>query len=105
MKNRKASEPATPADLLNDLRSLVVDAEKMLESSVSEHTTEAMTALGERYDAMQERLGDLYDNARQKAAAGAKYADEVIRENPYQTIAIAAGVALLVGVILGRRSQ
>ncbi len=51
MKNHRASEPQTPTDLLNDLRTLVVDAEKMLESSVSEHTDEAVSALRARYEA------------------------------------------------------
>ena len=105
MKNHRASAPQTPADLLNDLRTLVVDAEKMLESSVSEHTDEAMSALRTRYAAAQERVGELYTSAKKNVTAGAKYTDETIRANPYQSIAIAAGVGLLVGVLVGRRSS
>ncbi len=105
MKNRNASEAHTPADLLNDLRTLVVEAEKMMESSVTEHTGEAVNALRARYDAAQERLGVLYTSAKKNVTAGAKYTDETIRANPYQSIAIAAGVALLVGVLIGRRNQ
>jgi len=104
MKNRHTSEPQTPADLLNDLRTLVVDAEKMLESSVSEHTDEAVSALRTRYAAAQERVGELYASAKKNVSAGAKYTDETIRANPYQSIAIAAGVGLLVGVLIGRRN-
>jgi ElaB/YqjD/DUF883 family membrane-anchored ribosome-binding protein len=105
MKNRNNSEPQTPADLLNDLRTLVIEAEKMLESSVSEHTGEALAALRTRYAAAQERFGDLYTSAKKNVTAGAKYTDETIRANPYQSIAIAAGVGLLVGVLVGRRNQ
>ena len=105
MKNRHATENQTPADLLNDLRTLVVEAEKMLESSVSEHTDDAMNALRTRYAAAQERVGELYTSARKNVVAGAKYTDETIRANPYQSIAIAAGVGLLVGVLVGRRSN
>ncbi len=105
MKNRNASESPTAADVLNVIRILVVDAEKMMESSVSEHTGEAMAALRARYDAAQERLGALYSSAKKNVVAGAKCTDEAIRENPYQSIAIAAGVGLLVGVLLGRRSK
>jgi len=43
--------------------------------------------------------------AKKKVVAGAKYTDSTIRENPYRALAIAAGVGLLVGVLLGRRSQ
>jgi ElaB/YqjD/DUF883 family membrane-anchored ribosome-binding protein len=105
MKNRNAPEPQTPADLLNDLRTLVLEAEKMMESSVSEHTGDAMNALRTRYAAAQERVGELYTSARKNVVAGAKYTDETIRANPYQSIAIAAGVGLLIGVLVGRRSN
>jgi ElaB/YqjD/DUF883 family membrane-anchored ribosome-binding protein len=104
MKNR--STPAqTPKELLNDLHALVADAEKMVGNSLSEHTDEAVSALRDRFESAQERLGELYEGARTKVAAGAKYTDETIRANPYQSIAIAAGVGLLVGVLLGRRNQ
>ncbi len=105
MKNQTATTAKTPKELLNDLHALVADAEKMMGDSLSEHTGDAIGALRERFDAAQERLGELYTGARQKVAAGAKYTDESIRENPYQSMAIAAGVGLLVGVLIGRRNQ
>ena len=104
MKNNKTSAQ-TPKDLLNDLHALVADAEKMMGDSISEHTADAVSALRVRYDAASERMGELYDGARKRVVAGAKCTDEAIRENPYQSIAIAAGVGLLVGVLLGRRSK
>ena len=103
MKHRNDPAPQTPADLLNDLRTLVLEAEKMLEASATEHTGEALDALRARFTAAQERLGDIYESAKKNVTAGAKYTDETIRANPYQSIAIAAGVGLLVGVLLGRR--
>jgi ElaB/YqjD/DUF883 family membrane-anchored ribosome-binding protein len=105
MKNRTSTSAQTPKELLTDLHALVADAEKMMSDSVSEHTADAVGALRERFEGAQERLGELYNNARTKVAAGAKYTDETIRANPYQSIAIAAGVGLLVGVLLGRRCQ
>lgn len=104
MKN-KSDSAQTPKELLNDLHALVADAEKMMSESISEHTDDAVGALRERYEATQERLGELYAGARKKVVAGAKVTDEAIRENPYQSMAIALGVGLLVGVLLGRRSK
>ncbi len=104
MKNNKTTAQ-TPKDLLNDLQALVAEAEKMMGDSITEHTADAVGALRARYDAAQERLGDLYEGARKRVVAGAKCTDEAIRENPYQSMAIAAGVGLLVGVLLGRRSK
>ncbi|MDO8541544.1 MAG: hypothetical protein Q7S40_13980 [Opitutaceae bacterium] len=105
MKNSSATSAQTPKELLNDLYSLVADAEKMMGDAVSEHTGEAVSAMRARFNIAQERLGEMYTGAREKVVAGAKYTDESIRENPYQSIAIAAGVGLLVGVLLGRRSS
>lgn len=104
MKN-KSESAQTPKELLNDLHTLVAEAEKMMSASVSEHTDEAVGALRQRYEATQERLSELYAGARAKVAAGAKCTDVAIRENPYQSMAIALGVGVLVGVLLGRNSK
>lgn len=105
MKNNKSTATHTPKELLTELQALVAEAEKMIGESVSETTDEAVGALRARYEIMQERMSDLYDGAKKKVVAGAKYTDETIRENPYQAIAVAAGLGLLVGVLLGRRSK
>jgi ElaB/YqjD/DUF883 family membrane-anchored ribosome-binding protein len=103
MKNNKATQ--SPKDILDELRSLVADAEKMVGESLSENSDEVIGALRQRYAAAQERLGYAYDSARKKVAEGAKYTDEAIRENPYQSIAVAIGVGLIAGVLLGRSSK
>ena len=105
MKNNKSTTAHTPKELLTELKALVVEAEGMIGDTASEVTDDAMGALRTRYEAMQERMSDLYDGAKKKVVAGAKYTDETIRENPYQAIAVAAGLGLLVGVLLGRRSS
>ena len=105
MKNNKDTTAQSPKDLLNDLHALVVEAEKMMSESVGEHTNDAVATLRTRFDAAQERFGDLYAGARKRVVAGAKYTDETIRANPYQSIAIAAGIGLLLGVLVGRQSN
>ena len=45
----------------------------------------------------------VWKNARTKTIAGAKAADTVIRDNPYRSLAIAAGVGGLLGFLLARR--
>jgi len=105
MKNNTESTAATPKELLADLQALVAEAEKMMGDSLSEHTEDAVSALRERFSAAQERLGEFCVTAKKKVVAGARYTDETIRANPYQAIAIAAGLGLLVGVLLGRRSR
>lgn len=105
MKNRNPDPAQTPEELLQDLRALVSEAEAMISDSAKEHSAAAINALRERFETAQERLVHTYENARNKVVAGAHHADETIRENPYQSIAIAAGIGVLVGVLLGRGSK
>ncbi|HQF38317.1 MAG TPA: hypothetical protein PK322_04290 [Opitutaceae bacterium] len=102
---KTAQTATTPDELLRDLKSLVAEAESMIAGSASEHSTEALDALQNRFKAARERLGEFYACTREKVVAGAKCTDRAIRENPYQSLAIAAGVGLLLGVVLGRRSK
>ena len=87
------------------MQALVAEAQTMMADSVSEHTADAVDALRSRFEDVQERFGDAYASARKKVIAGANYTDATIRENPYQSIAVAAGVGLVVGILLGRRSK
>jgi ElaB/YqjD/DUF883 family membrane-anchored ribosome-binding protein len=104
MKNNKDTAH-TPKELLTEMQALVAEAQAMMGDSISEHTADAVSALRSRFEDAQERFADVYAGARKKVIAGAKYTDETIRANPYQSIAIAAGIGLLVGVLVGRRSK
>lgn len=104
MKNNKETTH-TPKELLTELQTLVAEAETMMADSLSEHSSEALSNLRARFGAAQERMGELYDTAKKKVVVGAKYTDTAIRENPYQSMAIALGVGVLLGVLVGRRSK
>ena len=45
----------------------------------------------------------LYGVVREKAVEGAKAADEVVREHPYQAIGLALGAGAIIGFLLARR--
>jgi len=102
-KNKQLTR--TPKDMLSDLQALVVEAERMLTGSLSEHSAETFRKLRARFDAARDQFADTYAEARVKARAGAKYADECIRAKPYQSVAVAAAVGLLVGLLVRRRRE
>ena len=105
MKTDVDKTAQTPEDVLKDLRSLVGEAERILGQSPGGNCEATVAALRERLEAAQERVAELYTDARQKVVAGAKYTDQTIREHPYQSIAVAVGLGLIAGVLLGRRSN
>lgn len=96
----------SPEEVLNELRALVVEAEKILGNDTTRASCEAtVEALRERLEAAQERLASFYQAAREKLSRGTKYTDETIRANPYQAIGVAVGVGVLAGVLLGRYTK
>ena len=95
----------TPKELLHELKSLVIEAETMMVDSLSEHSTEAMARLRARFDAAQVRFNALYQSGRKHVVAGARYTDATIRSHPYESLAIAAGVGLVVALLAIRRSK
>ncbi len=56
-----------------------------------------------RLAAALEQGKEIYGRVKEKAVEGAKVADQTVRANPYQAIAIGVGVGALVGYLLGRR--
>jgi ElaB/YqjD/DUF883 family membrane-anchored ribosome-binding protein len=104
MKYNKETAPS-PKELLHDLQELISEAEGMVADSVANHPIGAIQSICSRLNHAQQRFTDAYAGARKKVVAGAKYTDETIRANPYQALAIAAGVGLVLGALLGRRKK
>jgi len=86
----------------DDLRSLMTDAEELLKATagdVSEKAKEARTRLA---GALEKAKGT-YRNLEGKTREAAKATDRVIRSHPYESIGIAFGVGLLIGVLVARK--
>jgi ElaB/YqjD/DUF883 family membrane-anchored ribosome-binding protein len=108
MKNSRSTSTAdetSPDTFITDLRTLVAEAQKLLDASPDESNGEIGSGLRERFEAARDRFTEVYATTKKRVVAGGKYADETIRANPYQSIALAAGVGLLVGILVGRRGK
>ena len=90
---------------ISELRALVLEAQKLLDASSEGGNDGTADGLRERFENARSQFNDIYATAKKRVVAGGKYADEAIRENPYQSIAIAAGIGLLIGVLVARRSK
>ncbi|HEY1717880.1 MAG TPA: DUF883 family protein [Verrucomicrobiae bacterium] len=82
---------------------LLEDAKELLAATAhvaEEKVVEARKRLG----AAIEKGKETWSNVQEKAIAGAKATDRVIRDNPYKALGVAFGVGALVGYLLRRRS-
>lgn len=88
--------------LVGDLKVLSRDAEAMLQATAGQ-AGEKMSELRSRLSTVVESAKAAVHRIEEKAVAGAKVADKTIREHPYESIGVAFGVGLLIGVLVGRR--
>ncbi|HEY1489487.1 MAG TPA: DUF883 family protein [Verrucomicrobiae bacterium] len=88
--------------LVGDLKTLSHDAEAVLHAT-SGQAGEKMTELRGRLAETLESAKATYRRIEEKTVAGAKIADKTIREHPYESIGVAFGVGLLIGVLVSRR--
>ena len=85
--------------LADELRTLVDDAESLLRSGLASGSAELKDRAQDTVRELKGRLSGL----EQQLNARARDVDGYVRENPWQAVAIAGGVALLIGLIMARR--
>lgn len=104
------SEPSprdvTREQLMADFKTVIADAEALLKATTNQGG-EGVASLRTRVEASlaraKEKMADTEAVALARARAAAKATDVYVHENPWKAIGISAGLALLVGFIMGRR--
>ena len=98
----QSDERVTRQKLMNDLKVVVHDAEELMKATTSD--------LGEKAREARVKLAATLESAKatckrleERTIATAKAADRVIREHPYQSLGVAFGLGLLIGVLVNRR--
>jgi len=92
--------------VLADLKALAHDSEELLKATagdVSEKAKEARSRLTVALERSKSTMAELQNQAIAGAKAAAQKADTVIREHPYESLGVAFGVGLVIGVLVGRR--
>lgn len=102
-----ATKTQTARDqLVDDFKKVIDDTEELLKVTANE--------TGGKIGAVRERAEESLREARRKlnalegdlviqTKAAAKATDELVHENPWQAVAIAAGIGLLFGMLSSRR--
>jgi len=85
--------------LAEELRVLMSEAEALLRSA----SGTASAAEDERAEATLAELRARLSQLEQQLKARVRDVDGYVRENPWQAIAVVGGVALLLGLLMGRK--
>lgn len=92
--------------LVSDMKSAIADAEDMLHATADQagdKIANMRARIQERLKGARVRLAEAEANLIAKTRAAARATDAYVHESPWTAVGIAAGVGLVLGVILGRR--
>ena len=107
---RTASEMAvdqvSKEKLMEDLRTVVVDAEELLKATANqtgERIAAARIKAGESLQVAKARLAEAQASVVEKVKVAAQSTDEYVHHNPWQAVGIAGALGLALGVLVSRR--
>lgn len=109
IRTNSTSSSALNSNLDNvqtDIKTLVRDAQSLLTAAASLTGEKAEEMRGRGMQLLDQAMGKGREYQGQAMVRGkelAHTADVYVKDNPWRTIAAAAGVGLLLGVILGRK--
>jgi ElaB/YqjD/DUF883 family membrane-anchored ribosome-binding protein len=91
--------------LVEDFKAVIHDAEELLKAT-SDQTGDKIGAVRARAEASlreaRRKLGDMESNIVGRTKAAAKATDQLVHENPWQSVALATAVGFLLGMLTSR---
>ena len=94
------------AELAADLRKAIDDAQLLLRDTTgaaSEEIAGVRDRIKGLLDQSRKHLGQLEHEAIARAGAAGHAANNLVHQRPWQSIGVAAGIGLLLGLLIGRR--
>jgi len=102
----KTSADMAKEKLVEDFNGVVSEAEQLIKTVAHDGSVKAnalLVKMEENLRLAKERLYDFQENAVEKTKAAARATDDYVHENPWKSIAIAAALGVVVGLLLNRR--
>ena len=82
-------------DIMSDLKAVMADAEELLRATADE--------AGPKVQEVRERAEESLRAAREHLKGAGAEIDTQVRANPWAAVGVAAGVGLIVGILLSRK--
>ncbi|MDP3743317.1 MAG: DUF883 family protein [Methylotenera sp.] len=94
------------SQLINEFKVVVADAEALLKATANtsgEKIAEVRATAEKSLNIAKAKLADAQNEVLAKTKAAAKVTDVYVHENPWRAIGLAAGVGVVIGLLIGRR--
>ena len=88
---------------VSDAMGTLAEDARALMAATADVAGEKVADARKRLAAALENAKDIAGRVRDKAVEGVRVADQTVRENPYQAIAIGVGLGAILGYLLARR--
>ncbi|MEM9400042.1 MAG: DUF883 family protein [Verrucomicrobiota bacterium] len=96
----------TQTKLVSDVKEVIADAEALIKATaddIGEKAGKAREQLSKSVGDAKVKIQEVETVVREQTIAGAKETDKVIRQHPYESIGVAFGIGVLLGVLLNRK--
>lgn len=100
------TDTVTKEKLISDFKTVVSDAEELLRATAGQagdKAVELREKLQVHLTNAKHNLAEAQEKAIEKAKAVGRATDDYVHDNPWRSVGIAAGVGLIVGLLIGRR--
>jgi ElaB/YqjD/DUF883 family membrane-anchored ribosome-binding protein len=90
-------------ELISNVNQVMSETQSLLDSmknATSEKTAQLRASLERNLEATRQKLTALQSTASERATAYARATDDYVRESPWTAVAVAAGVGVLVGLLM-----
>lgn len=97
---------ASKEKLMTDLKQVIADSEELLQATAHQtegKVAELRTRMHENLRVARHKLADAETVLKAKTREVARATDDYVHENPWKSIGAAAGIGLVVGLLIGRR--
>ncbi len=106
MTNHVQNTTVTKEQLIQDFKVVIADAEALIRATANqggEAVANLRVKAEESVAAAKEKLAEAQDALIEKGRIAAKATDDYVHEKPWHAVGIAAGIGLVVGLLIGRR--
>jgi ElaB/YqjD/DUF883 family membrane-anchored ribosome-binding protein len=97
------TDPVTSEQLYEHLQAVIRDTEALLQATASyagDKAEQAREKASETLRAAKSRISEMQDEMLDRTSDYVKQGQQHVRDNPWQSIGLAAGIGLLVGALL-----